>query len=67
VAEALAQAAVHSPRGLEDFFHGAEKAATSFSTTKTLPELIDDISQDKDMKAATHWVRILIDNYLSEI
>ena len=38
------------------FFLGAEKAAKSKgSSTKTLPELIDEIYQDKKLSMAPHW------------
>ncbi len=38
------------------FFLGAEKAAKSKGpSTKTLPELIDEIYQDKILSTAPHW------------
>jgi hypothetical protein len=38
------------------FFIGAEKAAKSKGpSTKTLPELIDEIRQDKKLSMAPHW------------
>jgi hypothetical protein len=38
------------------FFIGAEKAAKSKGpSTKTLPELIDEIHQDKKLSMVAHW------------
>jgi len=55
VAEALAQTAVHE-NWLAPFFFSAEKAAQETQSSKTLPQLIDEIRADKELSTAAEWV-----------
>ena len=53
IAEALAQAAVHSEKDGK-YLLAVEKAATEPSS-KTLPELLEEIRADKKLAAAVHF------------
>ncbi|TAQ87243.1 hypothetical protein B7494_g4436 [Chlorociboria aeruginascens] len=53
IAEALAQAAVHST-WIGDFLLPAEKAARK-SSTKTLPQLFDEIRSDEKLLTSPQW------------
>jgi hypothetical protein len=56
VAEALAQAAIHSG-WIAKFFYQVEEAANKnrSNTSRTTVELIDEIRNDKELYAAPHW------------
>lgn len=53
VAEALAQACVHST-WITPYLLNTEKVSTT-PTNKTLPQLIDEIRADKKLSMAAHW------------
>ncbi|KAK0752154.1 hypothetical protein B0T18DRAFT_426681 [Schizothecium vesticola] len=57
VAEALAQAAVHSDRGLGDFLLGAEKEAEAGGEGggETMGELYDAVRGDGKLRGAARW------------
>jgi len=56
IAEALAQAAIHSD-WIEKFFYQAEQAAEDnrSNSSRTMVELIDDIRNDKQLHDAPRW------------
>ena len=54
IAEALAQAAVHSG-WIADYLHGSEKAAASTSKGKSLVTLLDEIRADRKLSTAAAW------------
>ncbi|KAM3068892.1 hypothetical protein ACMFMG_004065 [Clarireedia jacksonii] len=56
IAEALAQTAVHDS-WIVKYLLDAEKAAkqSSSSSSKTLPELLDEIRADEKLSTAAHW------------
>ncbi|KAI9744191.1 MAG: hypothetical protein M1818_002343 [Claussenomyces sp. TS43310] len=56
VAEALAQASVHSNDGIKSFLLSAEKAAKSKARSKkTLPKLLDEMREDETIRNASRW------------
>lgn len=57
VAEALAEAAVHE-NWQKPFFLGAEKAAKETKSSKTLPQLLDEVYADKKLSTAAEYVRL---------
>jgi hypothetical protein len=55
IAEALAQAAVHSS-WMADFLLEAEKrAASNNDTSKSIVQILDGIHQDEKLSTAAHW------------
>jgi hypothetical protein len=54
IAEALAQASVHSA-WLTPFLLSTEKASLDIQTTKTLPQLLDEIRANPKLANAAHW------------
>lgn len=56
IAEALAQAAIHSD-WIAKFFYGAEKAANQKRSkpSKAMSELVEEVREDKELLAAPHF------------
>lgn len=54
IAEALAETAVHD-NWIRPFFVEAEKQAAQTKTSKSLPELLEDVHADKKLSTAAEW------------